>query len=682
MAEENIDKKSINSTTENTNKNSYDNQSGYSYNRENGEAIVDPRAIKSCKDEQNRDIIENTRLGSYDKYGNYIIIPEIVDELLSIPKLIYNSRVEDRDKVYDLKSEIPIFNEIYFKLKISKVEAVLYLVETVQREAGEYVEVFEEPLDALSLLEEHIPESIIFRTYNIFKDEDDYGRQFEEFFNFENILLRKVYLTLLSDKLQDKTKTEEKEYFKTMLNILQNGGEYGKKVINEFMKRIKDRKEIFETQDENEYNRATSEILLSAMEMVTTEKDLQDENNKKIYFEVLNVRSKNIESHIKNAQKEIDEKFIRETVNNATRAHLEKNEEKQQEVKLKFEDKLSKKAPPKQAKEKKTIEKPLMKQLTAQKQKEQIASAVVMKEILGDETKTKEQKIEALVEKKQEIKKQQAPVKKVTPSKAQKKTASKSPAKKSTKPTKSVSKPASKLASKPAGKTASKSASKSASPKPKIKNASTAVKKPKSPNKDKDKKDSKKPDKSKDKDKKKKFTFSPSGTVKVNSQNEGINLLSGMAGGPSKNPIQTKQQAQSTPAQKINVKETVQTNIKQEPKEPPVKPKEKENSQSVEEKGGTNTDITIKSKVKFMNVTQNKNKEEETSQKETKKPDQDKNTNNDLVLLLRKNIVVKELEKEKSDSSNLNKAAEEKQKSNNEKQENMSILDKEKEREF
>ena len=677
MAEENIDKKSINSTTENTNKNSYDNQSGYSYNRENGEAIVDPRAIKSCKDEQNRDIIENTRLGSYDKYGNYIIIPEIVDELLSIPKLIYNSRVEDRDKVYDLKSEIPIFNEIYFKLKISKVEAVLYLVETVQREAGEYVEVFEEPLDALSLLEEHIPESIIFRTYNIFKDEDDYGRQFEEFFNFENILLRKVYLTLLSDKLQDKTKTEEKEYFKTMLNILQNGGEYGKKVINEFMKRIKDRKEIFETQDENEYNRATSEILLSAMEMVTTEKDLQDENNKKIYFEVLNVRSKNIENHIKNAQKEIDEKFIRETVNNATRAHLEKNEEKQQEVKLKFEDKLSKKAPPKKAKEKKTIEKPLMKQLTAQKQKEQIASAVVMKEILGDETKTKEQKIEALVEKKQEIKKQQTPVKKVTPSKAQKKTASKSPAKKSAKPTKSVSKPASKSASKPA----SKSASKSASPKPKVKNTSTAVKKPKSPNNGKNKKDSKKPDKSKDKDKKKKYTFSPSEAVKVDSQNNGPNLLSGVLGVPSKNPIQTKQQVQATPVQKVNVKETVKTNIKQEPKEPPVKPKEEENLQTVEEKGKTNTDITIKSKVKFMNVTQYENKEE-TSQKETKKPDQDKNTNNDLVSLMGQRSFVQEPEKENSDSSNLNKTAEKKQKSDNERQENMGISDKEKEREL
>ena len=41
------------------------------YKRKNGEDLVnDPEAIKSCKNEQNRDVIDNARLGSYDKYGN------------------------------------------------------------------------------------------------------------------------------------------------------------------------------------------------------------------------------------------------------------------------------------------------------------------------------------------------------------------------------------------------------------------------------------------------------------------------------------------------------------------------------------------------------------------------------------------------------------------------------------
>ena len=393
----------------------------FSYKRENGEDIVEKKAIQSCKDEQNRDIIENKRLGSYDKYGNYIVIPEITNELISIPKLIYNTREEDRDKIYDLKSELPIFGAFFFKLKISKVEAVLYLVETVSREAGEYVEVYEEVVDTLSLAEEKIPEKIIFRNFNIYETEDDFGKEYEEFFNFENILLRKMYLSLLSSKLQEKTKGEEKEYFKQMYEFLQNGGEYGKRVINEFMKRLRDRKEIFDTQDEATYNRATSEILLSAIEMVTTEKDLQDENTKKIYLEVINVRNKNIEKYIQDAQKEVDEKYIRETINNATRAHLEKNEEKQNEVKLQFEDKLSKQVAKGKKGEKKTLDKPLMKQLTAKQQKEKILEEALKQGIIKDETKTKEEKVKVLVEKKQEIKKQEQPVKKVTPSKAQKK---------------------------------------------------------------------------------------------------------------------------------------------------------------------------------------------------------------------------------------------------------------------
>ena len=391
------------------------NKDEVSYKRENGENVVDPNAIKSCKDEQNRDIIENGRLGSYDKYGNYILIPEIRDELINIPKLIYNTREEDRDKIYDLKSKLPIFGEFFFKLKISKVEAVLYLVETVTREAGEYVEVYEEVVDTISLAEEKIPEKIIFRTFNIFETEDDYGKEFEEFFGFENILLRKMYLSFLSSKLQEKTNEEEKEYFKQMFEILEQGGEYGKRVINEFMRRLKDRKEIFDTQDEDTYNRATSEILLSAIEMVTTEKDLQDENTKKIYLEVINVRNKNIEKHIREAQKEVDEKYVKEAVNNATRAHIERNEEKQNEVKLQFEDKISKKATKSKTKERKTLEKPLMKQLTAKKQKDKILDEVIKKEILKDETKTKEEKVKALVEKKEQAKKQDKPIKKVTP---------------------------------------------------------------------------------------------------------------------------------------------------------------------------------------------------------------------------------------------------------------------------
>ena len=372
---------------------SEEEKNDFAYKRDNGEDIVDPVAIRSCKDEQNRDIIENQRLGSYDKYGNYILIPEIRQELINIPKLVYNTREEENCKIFDLSAKIPLFDNLYFKLKISNIEAVLYLTETITREAGEYVEVYEEIVDSLSLQEEKIPQSIIFRTFNIF-DNDDYGKEFEDFYGFENILIRKIYLSLLAKELLEETDEEEQESFKLMLETLKNGGEYGQKVLQEFMKRLSDRKEVFDINNTGEYNRATNEILLSATDMVTTEKDLKNENSKNVYLKVINIRNRNISKHIKNAQQKVDEKYVKEATNKATRAFLERNQDKENEVKLQFQDKLSKKVI-KKNQEKRELKEPIVKQLVAKKKAEQTLQAKKEQE-QEKKAETKEQKIKEI----------------------------------------------------------------------------------------------------------------------------------------------------------------------------------------------------------------------------------------------------------------------------------------------
>ena len=388
----------------------------FAYKRDNGEDIIDPVAIRSCKDEQNRDIIENQRLGSYDKYGNYILIPEIRQELINIPKLVYNTREEENCKIFDLSAKIPLFENLYFKLKISNIEAVLYITETITREAGEYVEVYEEVVDSLSLQEEKIPQSIIFRTFNIFENDDDYGQEFEDFYGFENILTRKVYLSLLANELLGETDEEEQESFKLMLETLKNGGEYGQRVLQEFMKRLSDRKEVFDINNTGEYNRATNEILLSSIDIVTTEKDLKNDNNKNIYLKVINIRNRNISKHIKNAQQKVDEKYVKEATNKATRAFLEKNQDKENEVKLQFQDKLSKKII-KKNQEKRELKEPIIKQLVAKKKAEQALGAKKQEE-KESKQETKEDKIKEILNKKQE---QSKSVKKVVASNAQRK---------------------------------------------------------------------------------------------------------------------------------------------------------------------------------------------------------------------------------------------------------------------
>lgn len=169
----------------------------------NGETLTNMQAIESCRHEQNRDIIDNLRLGSYDRFGNYIIVPAIREELLTIPKIVYVKQVQKDKTIYDMKSMIPLFGDIFFKLVSSKEEVTLYLVETVRREAGDYVEVYEEVLDNFSMTEDdYVPLSVIFRNYNIYDEDDgDYGKKVFSAFDFMNILTRKIYLSLLSREL-------------------------------------------------------------------------------------------------------------------------------------------------------------------------------------------------------------------------------------------------------------------------------------------------------------------------------------------------------------------------------------------------------------------------------------------------------------------------------------------------
>ena len=172
------------------------------YKRRNGENLIgDPQAIESCKNEQSRDVIDNARLGSYDKFGNYMIIPDIKRELVSMPKLVYNVKHDGNKVVYELKGTIPMFGDLFFKLAFAGEEAVLSITETINREANGYLEVYDEVVDSLSFGKDALPQSVIFRNYNVVEKPDDFGKN-SGLYDFNNILTRKVYLSLLSKELK------------------------------------------------------------------------------------------------------------------------------------------------------------------------------------------------------------------------------------------------------------------------------------------------------------------------------------------------------------------------------------------------------------------------------------------------------------------------------------------------
>lgn len=392
-----------------------DDSAQFSYSRTNGETIVDPFAVESFKNEQNRDIIENGRLGSYDEYGNYLFIPEIRQELIEIPKLIYNTAIKDGKTTYDLRAIIPIFGDMYFKLRINKYEAKLLLIENVTREAGQYVEVYEELVDSIALSEtEPVSTDVIFTLFHIYEDDDDYGMEFDAYYGFENILLKKIYMGLLSNEIRDLTASDEHDCYLEMMQIIEESGEYGERIKKEFLTRLRDRRQIFDIKDEYAYDRAVNEILLSSVDIATTEEDKENPKTRAVYNKIINVRNKNLAKYIEQAEERVDENYVKNVEERTIKSFIQKNYEMAKEVKLEYLDKLtfvSKKEKEKIARseikrEKHKLDKPLMKQLMAQKKKEE------EKKLL-----TKDEKIAQIVEKKKEEKKE---VKKVTPAKAQK----------------------------------------------------------------------------------------------------------------------------------------------------------------------------------------------------------------------------------------------------------------------
>ena len=352
------------------------------YKRKNGEDIInDIEAIESCKKEQSRDVIDNARLGSIDKYGNYVIIPDIKRELISLPKLVYNTTVNLGTTVYELKSNIPIFGDVFFKLVITKDQASLALIETVNREAGGYREMYEEVFDSYAMGEERLPTSYLFRIYNISEKPIDSGK--DDYINCENILMRKVYLNLLSKELSKISKVDEKRAFDQMVATLKSGGEYGKRVLGKFVERLKDRPAVFEIVNTDNYQKAVNEVLLSSLDIATTEEDKQNSQTRRTYLDVINARNANIEEEIKKANERVDEKYVKAVVKKATDKYTSEQENQKASISEYFE-KLEKDKKASQIK-KHTLEKPVLKQ---GKKSSKVKGA------------TKEEKIKALLDKK------------------------------------------------------------------------------------------------------------------------------------------------------------------------------------------------------------------------------------------------------------------------------------------
>ena len=292
------------------------------YLRSNGQDITDDKIyIESVRDEQTRDIIDNYRVGNYDSNGNYIIDADIVQELIKITKKLnrkdYERLIAETNGDYEFKSiaDIPLFGKLEFRLIVTKTDAKLYLIENVFREGGGYLEVYGEKIA------EYVSDTIekqdlksIFTIFNIkLVDDDDDGKKVEELEDIDKLMTRKIYLSLLAKQMVETTAGDEKEVFDSVVTILKTeGGEYGKKVLKNFVDRLERRPEVMTIKDKKGYNKALNDMLMGSLEVVTTQEDLQDANKKIVFDKINQMRNQFSQHNVEKAKQIVTAKQVKQ----------------------------------------------------------------------------------------------------------------------------------------------------------------------------------------------------------------------------------------------------------------------------------------------------------------------------------------------------------------------------------
>ena len=319
-------------------------QTNEKYLRQNGYDLNDAVDISNIRTQQQKDIFRNARLGSYNKYGRYIIPPAVIKELLFMKKYVYqdsyNDVIRQNKDTYEFNVEgfLPVFGNINFKLAVKGHSAHLYLLENVYREFNGYQEIFGEQISS-AVCDDTKTNNIeyLFTAFNIkvVDKEDIEGKKPEELAEdsekIQSIMYTKMHLALVSKEYLKVSASDEKETFDDLVAMLKyEGGEYGKKVLKHFIDRIEKRPDIMQIKDEDGYNESLNDILVGAVEVATTEDDMQDPHTKDLYRRIYDRRFEDTGKHFSEAEDKVPRKTTDQVVDkllHINRGHSEENEE-------------------------------------------------------------------------------------------------------------------------------------------------------------------------------------------------------------------------------------------------------------------------------------------------------------------------------------------------------------------
>ena len=236
------------------------------------------------------DIIENNLLGSYDDKGNYVIAPQIVNELISLKKV----KKSTYDNSMFCFGNLMGYGEICFELHYDQTRDVdnlatasLFVLEDVHKINGYLQNTIKTKLAQYTdKIESFLSNSYV--KFNIVEDDEDSGQEKKSLDDLEldnsYILAKKAYMLLLEKLSEDKMLDAYGKLFTAKLSIMTKlDNDFSQDVLNRFNEKYQLIENIFL---KNKNYKDLNELLDACIEEVSGTKDIylsqEEEFNKRI----------------------------------------------------------------------------------------------------------------------------------------------------------------------------------------------------------------------------------------------------------------------------------------------------------------------------------------------------------------------------------------------------------------
>lgn len=259
------------------------------------EYVDDYAEIQALKYENARHSVLGFMLGDYDESGCYVVHPEIIKELIAMPKYI----VETIDNFEICKSALKLDKQITFLITYEGERVTLSLMENVNFEAnskvniGSWSNINEFVLDEVFVSGE-VNRNAIYNKWNI----SEFGGSVLDVMNCDPQLLS-AYLGIvdrfkfviyqninLTDKEEELEEIEE-EYFLNVFAILEDYPELKKLVVKELKQNLEEKKDFIQL-DKPNFARSLNEVLNKTIENnISVLKEEKQEEFKKIQHNAL-----------------------------------------------------------------------------------------------------------------------------------------------------------------------------------------------------------------------------------------------------------------------------------------------------------------------------------------------------------------------------------------------------------